>query len=125
MHLDMLTNFQASFCCGFHCVPARPALLGCGGLPLAGSWSGGPVPLQWCIPLLHLTAACPPSLLTPSPALSCPPRLPACPPQAQQQSMGQMVSAVLERNAELSEEVAALRRQMAGLAGRRADFLWL
>ena len=39
--------------------------------------------------------------------------------------MGQLVSQVLERNEALSAEVAALRKQLTQLTGRRDQFLWL
>lgn len=62
------------------------------------------------------------------------PRLPPWPPclsctpsalQAQQECMGQLVGQVLEQNQVLSDEVAALRRQLATLTSRRDEFLWL
>lgn len=39
--------------------------------------------------------------------------------------MGELVGRVLERSEALGSEVAALRRQLAALATRRDDFLWL
>ena len=45
--------------------------------------------------------------------------------QAQQQFFEQHLAAVNQQNVELRGEVAALRKQLASLAGRRSDFLWL
>ena len=39
--------------------------------------------------------------------------------------MGQLVGQVLEQNQALAAEVAALRKQLGALTGRRNEFLWL
>ncbi len=62
---------------------------------------------------------------TTKPTLFHPPRSTMPHLQAQQACMGQLVSQVLERNEALSAEVAALRKQLSQLTGRRDQFLWL
>jgi hypothetical protein len=39
--------------------------------------------------------------------------------------MGQLVSQLMQRNDDLTGEVAALRKQLATLTHRRDTFLWL
>lgn len=107
LHFDMLNQFQV--CIGGRC---RRALVG----QAACCWLRA---APHCCVLL-------PAHPAPRPDPYAPPILTPCPtPQAQQACMGQLVSQVLERNEALGAEVAALRKQLATLTGRRNEFLWL
>ena len=118
LHWDMLQQFQVGW--------------------RANRWLWDGMHACWLMQApVHQAPACCPCMPARPPALPRPclwlrlvTRLPSPAPmhwqaQAQQACMGQLVSQVLERNEALSAEVAALRKQLAQLTGRRDQFLWL